>query len=85
MLLLKYLGKDAVGRRKDRSFRRNFKGDFPRGWKTEGTITKYDPVTKKYLIEGVNCIFNETGTFKISDGGDWFYREQIEVIDDDHD
>ena len=83
MINMKNIGKRAIGRRKDTSYRDGFKRSFPRGWKTEGTITKYDSATKKYLIEGVNYIFNETGTFKVSDGGDWFYRWQIQIVDEE--
>ena len=77
------IGKRATGTRKDTSYRRNYYKDFPRGWETQGTISKYDKKTRKYLIEGTNYIFNETGTYKVSEGGDWFYRTQIETEEED--
>ena len=78
---MKVIGKEAIGTRADKSFRRNYYEDFPRGWRTRGTISKYDPKTRKYLIEGQNYIFNETGEFEVNGSGDWYYRGQIEIIE----
>lgn len=75
------IGSLATGRKKDTSYRRSYQGDFPRGWGTDGTITKYDKKTRKYLIEGVNYIFNERGTYASQGNGEWYYRSQIEIID----
>lgn len=80
---MKNVGKRAIGRRKDTSYRDGFKRSFPRGWKTEGEITQYDRVSQKYLIKGTNYIFNEAGTFKVNGDGDWFYRWQIQILDED--
>ena len=77
---MKLIGKEAIGTRADRTYRRSYSEPFPRGWKTRGIIAKYDFETKKYLIEGQNYIFNETGEFPVNGSGDWFYREQIEII-----
>ena len=74
------IGKRAIGTRIDRSFRTNYHEDFPRGWKTIGTVAKYDPKMRKYLIEGQNYIFNETGEFPVNGSGDWFSRSQIEIL-----
>ena len=74
------IGKQGIGTRRDRSFRRNYYEDFPRGWRTRGTISKYDPETRKYLVEGQNYIFNESGEFPIEGYGDWYSRSQIELI-----
>ena len=71
------IGKQGIGTRRDRSFRRNYYEDFPRGWSTHGTITRYDAKTRKYLIEGQNYIFNESGEFPIDGSGDWYSRSQI--------
>lgn len=79
---MKLIGKEAIGTRVDRSFRRSYSEPFPRGWKTKGVIVKYDSEAKKYLIEGQNYIYNETGEFSQNGSGDWFYRNQIEIIDD---
>jgi hypothetical protein len=79
---MKLIGKEAIGTRVDRSFRRSYSEPFPRGWKTKGVIVKYDSEAKKYLIEGQNYIYNETGEFTLNGSGDWFYRNQIEIIDD---
>ena len=79
---MKLIGKEAIGTRVDRSFRRSYSEPFPRGWKTKGVIVKYDSEAKKYLIEGQNYIYNETGEFTVNGSGDWFYRNQIEIIDD---
>ena len=76
------MNKRAIGRRIDRSFRTNYHEDFPRGWKTVGTITRYDPKTRKYLIEGENYIFNESGEFLVNGSGDWFSRSQIEILEE---
>ena len=76
------MNKRAIGRRIDRSFRTNYHEDFPRGWKTSGTIMKYDPKTRRYLIEGQNYIFNETGEFPVNGSGDWFSRSQIEILEE---
>ena len=75
------IGKEAIGTRPDRSFRRSYSEHFPRGWRTRGTISKYDPKTRKYLIEGQNYIFNESGEFPVNGTGDWYYRGQIEIIE----
>lgn len=81
---MKYIGKHAIGIMKDTSFRNSYKGDFPRGWKTEGEIKEFDPKKQKYLIEGSCYIFNETGTFRIDNmTGDWYSRKQIQIIDDE--
>ena len=77
------IGKDAIGTRPDRSFRRTYYEDYPRGWRTYGTITKFDPKTRKYLIEGQNYIYNEYGEFPINGSGDWYYRSQMLVTDVD--
>ena len=79
---MKLIGKQAIGTKPDRSFRRSYSEPFPRGWKTKGVIVKYDSEAKKYLIEGQNYIYNETGEFTVDGSGDWFYRNQIEIIDD---
>ena len=79
---MKLIGKEAIGTRVDRSFRRSYSEPFPRGWKTKGVIVKYDSEAKKYLIEGQNYIYNETGEFQVDGSEDWFYRNQIEIIDD---
>ena len=79
---MKLIGKEAIGTRVDRSFRRSYSEPFQRGWKTKGVIVKYDSEAKKYLIEGQNYIYNETGEFTLNGSGDWFYRNQIEIIDD---
>lgn len=77
------IGSRAEGVKKDMSYRRQYYGDFPRGSKTMGEITKYDPVSRKYLIEGACYIFNETGEFQISNmTGDWYSRSQIEILED---
>ena len=76
------IGKYAVGRKKDTSYRETYSGEFPRGWKTEGIIKKYNRKTRKYLIEGTNYIFNETGTYQINGSGDWYFRYQIELGED---
>ena len=75
----KVIGKSAVGSRKDTTYRRSYYEDFPRGWKTVGIITKYDIETHKYLIEGENYIFNETGEFRVDGSGDWYSRDQIRL------
>ena len=75
----KLIGKQAIGTKHDMTFKRPYQDDFPRGWKTYGIITKFDPKTRKYLIEGQNCIFNETGEFNIEGTGNWFSRSQIEL------
>lgn len=81
---MKIIGKRAIGTRKDLSYRRGYKGEFPRGWRTEGTVVSYDKATRKYLIEGSCYIFNETGSFLISgQTGDWFLRTQIQIMEDD--
>ena len=80
-MVKRIIGKDAVGTRPDRSFRRSYSENFPRGWRTRGTISKYDPKTRKYLIEGKNYFFNESGEFPIDGSGDWYYRGQIEIIE----
>ena len=77
---MKLIGKQAIGTKPDRSFRRSYREKFPRGWKTRGIIVKYDSEAKKYLIEGQNYIYNETGEFQINGTGNWFYREQIEIL-----
>ena len=77
------IGKSAIGTRSDRSFRRTYYEDYPRGWRTFGTITKFDPKTRKYLIEGQNYIYNEYGEFPINGTGDWYYRSQMVVTDVD--
>ena len=76
------VGKYAVGRKKDTSYRETYSGEFPRGWKTEGIIKEYDKKSRKYLIEGTNYIFNETGTYKVNGTGDWYFRYQIELDED---
>ena len=76
------IGKMAIGRRADRTFRRSYSEPFPRGFKTIGEIMKYDPKTRKYLVEGQNYIYNESGEFEVNGSGDWYFREQIELIDD---
>ena len=76
------IGKYAVGRKKDTSYRETYSREFPRGWKTEGIIKKYNRKTRKYLIEGTNYIFNETGTYQINGSGDWYFRYQIELDED---
>ena len=75
------IGKMAIGRRADRTFRRSYSEPFPRGFKTIGEIMKYDPKTRKYLIEGKNYFFNESGEFPVNGTGDWYYRGQIEIIE----
>lgn len=78
----KYLGSQAIGIKKDTRIRGSYKSDFPNGWKTRGTITKYDKKSHKYLIEGDCYIFNESGEFLLNGRtGDWFSRDQIELID----
>ena len=79
---MKLIGKEAIGTRADRTYRRSYSEPFPRGWKTRGIIIKYDSEAKKYLIEGQNYIYNESGEFTVDGSGDWFYRNQIEIIDD---
>ena len=78
----KIIGKSAIGTRADRSYRKTYRSNFPRGWRTRGIISRYDPKKRKYLIEGTNFIFNETGEFQISGSGDWFSRSQIEMIEE---
>ena len=79
---MKLIGKHAIGTMKDRRYRTSYKGEFPNGWRTEGIITKYDKDRGKYFIEGPCYIFNKTGKFLLTNTGDWFFRYQITLLDE---
>ena len=82
---MKLIGKRAIGIIKDTKYRTSYKGEFPNGWKTEGTIIKYDKEKEKYLIEGASYIFNKTGEFRLNNvTGDWFFRHQITLLDEEN-
>ena len=80
---MEYMGKEARGIRWDRAGGRDgFKGPYKYGHVVKGVITQYRKRDQQYQIMGTRYAVTPDGEFRIGTGKEWFYRDQIEIVED---
>jgi hypothetical protein len=80
---MEWIGKKATGTRWDRRGGRDgFKGHYKYGHTMRGVITRYRKRDQQYQITGTRYAVIPDGEFRIGRGKEWFYRDQIEIVEE---
>ncbi len=74
-----WIGKKVTGTRWDKSGGRIGFREYRYGYRTRGTIIRY--TGRKYEIRGVKYVITPEGEFRIGEGRDYFFADQIQFED----
>ena len=81
---MEWIGKKATGTRWDRRGGRDgFRGHYKYGHTMRGVITRYRKRDQQYQITGTRYAVIPDGEFRIGRGKEWFYRNQIKIVEDE--